>query len=495
MSRYFEPLGPGVFDSVARWDEDVYDKLANADSRVLDVSMPALSRAADYSMLWMAAAAAMRAFGGRRTKRAAGRAIGTLAVSSLVTNQCFKRLHWRNRPNGAAVPLRRRAKRMPTSSSFPSGHSASAAAFSTAVALENLPVGAALGILAAGVGTSRVATGAHYPSDVLTGFAVGSGMALLGAKVVPPVLPVLTDDEMPDQFEIGGLPEGKGLTVIVNEKAGVDRPPIGAEIRHGLPQAEIITLEPDVDLIAIAEDAVRNGAKALGVCGGDGTVVAIAEVAMRHDLPLAVFPGGTFNHFAKDIRVPDVATAIEAVKGGVATKVDVATLNDKIFLNTASVGTYPEFVTGRERLQPRYGKRAAAVVAAYRLLKEKPQVHLRIDGRPMTSMLFSVGNGQYQPLDFAPALRPNMADGKLDVRILASDRRAITPRLLWATLTGTLDDSRLYQRKTVSSMQVEVLESEVLVSRDGEVDDPAPVLRFGVKPRALTVFQPKNPKM
>lgn len=493
--KSFEPLGPGVFDAVARWDEDVYDKLANADSRVLDVSMPVLSRAADFSMLWMGIAAAMRVFGGRRTKRAAGRALGTLAVSSLVTNQGLKRLHWRNRPNGSAVPLRRRAKRMPTSSSFPSGHSASAAAFSTAVALENLPVGAALGVLAAGVGSSRVATGAHYPSDVLTGFAVGSGIALLGAKIVPPVLPVLTESEMPDQLDVGGLPEGEGLTVIVNEKSGIDKASIADDIREGLPKAELIVLEPNADLTGLAETAVRKGAKALGVCGGDGTVVAIAEVAMKHDLPLAVFPGGTFNHFAKDIRVPDVASAIDAVQGGLATKVDVATLNDKIFLNTASIGTYPEFVTERERLQPRYGKRVAALVAARRLLKEKPQARLRIDGRPMTSMLFFVGNGQYEPLDFAPALRPRMDDGKLDVRILVSDRRAITPRLLWATLTGTLEDSRLYQRKTVSSMEIEVLEPEILVSRDGEVDDPAPLLRFGVKPRALTVFQPPNPTM
>ncbi|WP_194291304.1 diacylglycerol kinase family protein [Cumulibacter manganitolerans] len=485
--------GPGALRAVAALDERVYGALAAAHSPVLDRTMPALSRAADYSVLWMSLATAMRVFGGRRSKRAAARGLGTVAVSSLVTNQGLKRLHWRNRPDGNLVPLRRQAKRMPTSSSFPSGHSASAAAFATAVAFENAPLGAALGVLALGVGTSRVATGAHYPSDVLTGFAVGAGVAALGAKVFPPVLPVVTDEEMPEQVEIGALPEGAGLVVIVNEKSGVDKAPITDEIKAGLPKAELITLEPHADLLEVAEDAVARGAKALGVSGGDGTVVAIAQIAMKHDLPLAVFPGGTFNHFAKDVRVPQVADAIEAVTGGFGTRIDVATMGEKIFLNTASVGTYPEFVTEREKLQPRYGKRLAAVIAARRLLKSQPKAHLRINGEPVTAMLFFVGNGEYLPLDFAPALRPRMDTGVLDVRILVSDKRAIGPRLLWATLTGRLEHSALYQRRVVSSMNVEVLESEILVSRDGEVDDPQKSLAFGVRRGALTVYQPKNP--
>ena len=447
-------------------------------------------------MVWLGTAAAMRLLGGRRTKRAAMRGLATVAVSSVVTNQGLKRLNRRARPDSNLVPLRRRAKRMPTSPSFPSGHSASAAAFATAVALENLPLGVALGGLAAGVGVSRVTTGAHYPSDVIAGFAVGAGVALVGAKIVPPVLLVVDSDDQPRQESAVALPEGAGLTVIVNESSGADKPSIVDEIREGVPKAQIVTLGENDDLTDLAERALADGAKALGVCGGDGTVVAIAEVAIKHDVPLAVFPGGTFNHFAKDARVPTVADTVAGIESGVGSRVDVATLNDNIFLNTASIGTYPEFVTERESLEPRYGKRAAALVAARRLLKAQPQTRLRVDGELVTAMLFFVGNSQYEPRDFAPALRPRLDDGKLDLRILVSGKRGLTARLLWATLTGTLESSALYIRKTVPTIDVEILESdEVLVSRDGEVDDPAPRLRFGVKVRALFVYQPKNPEL
>lgn len=63
--------------------------------------------------------------------------------------------------------------------------------------------------------------------------------------------------------------------------------------------------------------------------------MAVAEVALKRDLPLAVFPGGTFNHFAKDSRILSMEDAFEAVRDARGTKVDVATLNDEIFLNAS----------------------------------------------------------------------------------------------------------------------------------------------------------------
>lgn len=492
--------GPGscrgsesIPEAVARWDDAVYTRLAHTGGNRFDVVSAALSRAADYSVLWIAAAAAMRLLGGRRTGRAAARGLGTIAVSSLVTNQGLKRLNRRVRPDSTLVPLRRKARRMPTSSSFPSGHAASAAAFCTAVAVENRRLGIALGALAGAVGLSRVTTGAHHPSDVLAGFAVGAGIAAAGARLFPPVLPVVEPGHQPDQESVDPLPGGAGLTVVVNESSGVDKPSVLGDIRDGLPHAKVVTLGDGEDLQRVAEQAVADGARALGACGGDGTIVALAQVALAHGLPLAVFPGGTFNHFAKDARVPQVADTVEGIEKGVGTWVDVATLNDEIFLNTASVGAYPEFVTEREKLEPRYGKRLAALIAAYRLLHAKPQTKLRVDGRPVTAMLFFVGNSRYEPADFAPVLRPRLDDGKLDLRILVSDKRALTPRLLWAFLTGTVEQSRLYERKLATELDVEILSDEVLISRDGEVDPPVERIRFGVRERALFVYQPENP--
>jgi membrane-associated phospholipid phosphatase len=158
----------------AALDRAVVQKLANTDSPLLDEVLPGLSRLADHSVLWIGVAAGLWATGSPRARRAAGYGFGSIAVASATANIVGKGLNSRLRPQ-ADIPLVRRLRHPPTSASFPSGHSASAAAFATAVTLEAPDLAPPIIVLAGAVGLSRVVTGVHYPSDVLAGFAIGAG--------------------------------------------------------------------------------------------------------------------------------------------------------------------------------------------------------------------------------------------------------------------------------------------------------------------------------
>jgi undecaprenyl-diphosphatase len=149
--------------------------------------MPALSRAADHGVLWMCLAAAMAASGRPELRRAAARATLSLAVASATANGFAKIAIRRTRPPLEGIPALRRVRRLPVTTSFPSGHSSSAAAFVVGAAREAPGVAAPLGLVAAGVGLSRVWTGAHYPADVLVGAALGAavGRALPSATPSP----------------------------------------------------------------------------------------------------------------------------------------------------------------------------------------------------------------------------------------------------------------------------------------------------------------------
>jgi anti-anti-sigma factor len=150
--------------------------------------MPALSKSANYSRLWLVIAAMLALTGGRRGQRAALRGLGSIALTSPVVNVGIKRLIRRPRPSLRRVPVARRLRTQPATTSFPSGHAASAAAFAVGAASE-MPRGAVpLGVLAGTVAYSRVYVGVHYPLDVLTGAAMGAGVALL-ARHQWPVLP------------------------------------------------------------------------------------------------------------------------------------------------------------------------------------------------------------------------------------------------------------------------------------------------------------------
>ena len=159
----------------AELDRAGVDWLARAQSPVLDQVLPGLSRLADHSVLWLGVAAGLWATGRPRARRAAGQGLASVALASATANIIGKGLNSRRRPDDARIPLVRRLRHPPTSASFPSGHSASAAAFATAVTLEAPVLAPPVIVLAGAVGLSRVVTGVHYPSDVLAGFAIGAG--------------------------------------------------------------------------------------------------------------------------------------------------------------------------------------------------------------------------------------------------------------------------------------------------------------------------------
>jgi membrane-associated phospholipid phosphatase len=153
-------------------DHAVYDAVARTPTPTLDVPLTWLSNAANYSTLSVVIAGVLAAAGGRRGRHAAVRGLMAVGVTSIVANLIEKPLVARRRPRRTTVTPGRNAH-MPRSSSFPSGHTASAFAFATAVTADYPRLAFPLYTLATAVGYSRVHTGVHYPSDVMAGTVLG----------------------------------------------------------------------------------------------------------------------------------------------------------------------------------------------------------------------------------------------------------------------------------------------------------------------------------
>jgi membrane-associated phospholipid phosphatase len=162
-------------------DVAVYAAIAASPTPTLDRSFSALSRAADHSKLWFAAAGVLAA-SGARGRRAAASGLASVLVTSSVVNLALKPLGARRRPDRALhrVPVARHVD-MPRSTSFPSGHSASAFAFAAGVGKVHPPAGIPLHAVAALVAYSRVHTGVHYPIDAIAGAVLGGALAPLAS--------------------------------------------------------------------------------------------------------------------------------------------------------------------------------------------------------------------------------------------------------------------------------------------------------------------------
>jgi membrane-associated phospholipid phosphatase len=160
---------------LGRLDRDAYRAVTEMSTPMLDAPLRRVSDFANFSKPWLLIAAVLALFGGARGRRAAVTGVAAIAVTSLVVNQPMKLAGRRRRPDRTrlGVPETRWVE-MPSSTSFPSGHSGSAAAFAVSVGDMlpglKLPLRAAAGVVA----FSRVYTGVHYPGDVVAGAAVGA---------------------------------------------------------------------------------------------------------------------------------------------------------------------------------------------------------------------------------------------------------------------------------------------------------------------------------
>jgi undecaprenyl-diphosphatase len=467
------------------WDARLHAFIGRLPMTPADRWLRRLSTFANHGRLWLVIGVLLGVRKGP-LRRGAVRGLGSMAMSSALVNVVLKRIFGRVRPDLENLQHHRRLRREPGSLSFPSGHSSSAAAFVTGLAMESPLAGAALAPVALGVGYSRVHVGVHYPGDVVAGLAVGGAVAAATHHWwrVRPTEPA----RVRDAAEAPALPEGEGLVIAVNPRSGPDDYDPSADIRRLLPRAEILETTPETGVDELLGEAAASGrARALGVAGGDGSVAAAAAIAIEHGLPLAVIAAGTLNHFARDVGLETPQDTADAVVSGEAVRVDVADVNGTPFLNTASIGAYPEMVRRRDRLSRRMGKWLALTVAAAQVLRHQSPVSLVVNSRPMKVWIVFVGNCLYTPRGLSPAWRPRLEDGQLDVQYLRADLRFGRTRAVLATLLGVSQHTRSYGHFSADEVRIVSRSGLKQVAYDGEMGEKATEFRF-TKRQALTVY-------
>ncbi|MEU5692185.1 phosphatase PAP2 family protein [Actinosynnema sp. NPDC020468] len=467
-------------------DEALMRRSGRLHPSPLDQGMKRLSKIANHSVLWFLVAGVLATRKGR-TRRAALRGVVAIAGASTSANLIGKTLFPRRRPAAELLPMARRLTRRPTSSSFPSGHSASAAAFTTAVAMESPKAAMVIAPVAAAVAYSRVHTGVHWPSDVAAGALAGVGAGLLTRRWWP-----LGRDEPASAREhasLEALVDGEGLVVVVNPGSGLGDDDPSARISEEWPKAVVVGID---QLDTVLEE---HSPRALGVAGGDGSVAAVASLAATHRLPLVLIPAGTLNHFARDVGVTGLDDTARAVADGDGVLVDLAEVfvdgeGPRWFVNTASLGGYPDMVRVRERLQDRFGKWPAAAIAMARVLATSRPLRVELNGEPHEVWMLFVGNGPYRPKGFAPTMRPALDAGLMDVRYIRADTRLSRSRFFLGALLGSLHRSRTYRHMETKRLHVKVHGGPVAIATDGEVGPSGTDFAFHARPAALGIYRP-----
>ena len=487
-----------IRDRVAVLDRSFVRAISRQPSGAQDEFFGALSAAATNGKLWFAVAIGFALVPGK-PRRAAVHGLLALGAASAVTNQVFKTLLPRARPLPEDLPVFRFVHPQPISSSFPSGHSASAVAFTMGAGMVLPTLGVALAPVAAAVAYSRVHTGAHWPSDVLLGSVLGAGAAMLTRTWWPErqATPAIyrTAAEAP------ALNEGDGLVIAVNVLGGSYSPETVPMLQDTFPNAQIFTIaEGEEPAVGMRRAAEQSGTRVLGAWGGDGTMGAAAAAAIECSLPLLALPGGTLNHFARDVGVASLEHAAAAASRGLAVSSDLGLVSvrhdtydgretlDVAMLNTASIGVYPELVRRRERLQPALGKTLSGLIAALVTLPAATPTVLEIDGVRHKLWTLYLGRGRYYPRDMAPLSRPRLDDGVFDLRMVTADGPFARIRLVGAVLTGTVGSSRISRYGEPARLKIEAVVEPFILAVDGEPIPGVRVAEFSLQRGNLCVY-------
>lgn len=247
---------------------------------------------------------------------------------------------------------------------------------------------------------------------------------------------------------------------------------------------EPVELQRGDDLATIVRQAIERGADALGMAGGDGSQAIVAAIAAEHDLPYICVPAGTRNHFALDLGVDrdDVVGALDAFTKGGERVVDLAEVNDRVFVNNVSLGVYAEAVQ-RESYRDAKLRTLAETVPTV-LGPEGEGLDLRWTGadggRYESSAVVLVSNDPYRlGRLLGSGTRPRLDAGQLGITVIGSH--------------GAEGKAKRVQEWTAPAFEVES-DRSVAAGIDGEALQLEPPLRFRTRPAALRVrIAPQHP--
>lgn len=260
-----------------------------------------------------------------------------------------------------------------------------------------------------------------------------------------------------------------------------------------------VRLVPPHALADSAREAAREGVDAVVAVGGDGTVNAVANGVVGTGVPLGVVPSGTLNHLARDADLPSALDdAVGVIAQGRTRAIDAGEVNDRLFLNNASLGLYPRIVRLRERARVvrGHGRLRATAFATARVARTfaRLEVELDVDGERSTSttpFLF-VGNNRYRT-DFVGLGRRDALDrGELSIAYAADAGLAATVGLALRGAAGRLGTARGLVSRTAREVRVESDAPSLGVALDGEVFRLVPPLAFRSRPRALDLLAPEG---
>lgn len=286
-------------------------------------------------------------------------------------------------------------------------------------------------LVAVAVGFNRVLTGAHYPSDVVAGWLLGTFIVFVLSTLFGVVS---TDRELPRERPLSSMPEGRRTVAVILNPIKIDTDSFKIKVNTAVRAAgwdEPLWFETTIDDAgaSMARAALAAGADLVVAAGGDGTVRVVCSEMAGSGVPVGVIPAGTGNLLARNLGLPLVHDlALDAILNGQDRAIDIVRIEgDKLaptrFVVMAGLGLDAAIMDGApDALKAKIGWTAYVVAGAKHLRYPAVRVDISVDGAPaVRRRARTVVIGNVGSLQAGIPLLPDalIDDGVLDVVVIA----------------------------------------------------------------------------
>lgn len=304
----------------------------------------------------------------------------------------------------------------------------------------------------------------------------------------------------------------KPLSIIYNGKSGFhasDNEGVYEQIMtlftHYDFEIQVFELEHDMSFNTLMSNVLerhqtsdRTGYEGVVVAaGGDGTLNAVATKLVDTGLAMGILPLGTFNYVARVLDIPlDLIQAAEVIATGAQRSVHVASVNDRIYLNNASLGLYPLFIQKREMYNQRFGRLPlnAYTSALDVLIRDRKELKLsiKVDDHlyPVKTPLIFFGNNQLQLREMNLQIAECAAQGRVAGVVLAKSDKTSLFKMLYQLICGALEQAKDVYSFSADRVVVDCKRKKLKIAIDGEIEELTTPLTFTVKKNALTIMVP-----
>ena len=234
--------------------------------------------------------------------------------------------------------------------------------------------------------------------------------------------------------------------------------------------------------------------------GGDGTLNTVAKHLLNTQISVGILPLGTFNYVARLLDIPlDLIEAAKVIATGQSKRINVAQINQDIYLNNASLGLYPLFIKKREDYNRRFGRLPlhAYTSALDVLIRDRKELKLEIwvDHKkyPLKTPLIFFGNNPLQLADMKMQIAKAAEQGKVAGVVVSKSDKLTLFKLVYQLVRGKIDQASDVYSFAADQVRIESRSKKLMVAIDGEIVEMAPPLNISVLKNSLSVRVPHDP--